>query len=191
MKAVTLLVILPAVFMLSPTSRNQCTWEKDQWAKYLERVDIDTVTRLNRDFNCLDSIPMEVFAMKNLEQLNIDVFIEGKLLQKEVRRLKKLKRLLLGKSKITQLPNEIGQLENLEELYVLGGRELTSVPKEIGSCTKLKKMSFFRNKLTTSPDEIVHLKSLKSLDLRENNFSQTERERIKQLLPNCKIVFDY
>jgi Leucine-rich repeat (LRR) protein len=48
----------------------------------------------------------------------------------------------------------------------LGSNQLTSLPKEIGQLTKLT-----------------------SLHLSNNNFSETEQERIKNLLPNCDLYF--
>jgi len=45
----------------------------------------------------------------------------------------------------------------------------------------------WQNQLTTLPEEIKNLHNLEKLYLGGNNFSRTEKKRIKKLLPNCKI----
>jgi Leucine-rich repeat (LRR) protein len=45
------------------------------------------------------------------------------------------------------------------------------------------------NRLTTLPQEIGALKNLRSLDLRDNPFSDKEINRIRKLMPKCRILF--
>ncbi|MCR8649633.1 hypothetical protein A1343_17555 [Leptospira interrogans serovar Bataviae] len=47
-----------------------------------------------------------------------------------------------------------------------------------------------RQKLTTLPKEIGQLKNLKRLELDNNQLSSEEKERIRKLLPKCKIYFE-
>jgi Leucine-rich repeat (LRR) protein len=45
------------------------------------------------------------------------------------------------------------------------------------------------NELTSLPKEIGQLTNLTELNLWDNNFSESEKQRIKNLLPNCDISF--
>ena len=45
------------------------------------------------------------------------------------------------------------------------------------------------NELIEIPDEIGQLTSLKEVDLRVIQFSDREKERISELLPNTKVFF--
>ena len=109
-------------------------------------------------------------------------------LPKEIGQLTNLTLLNLWDNQLKSLPKEIGQLTNLTSLRLLK-TQLTSLPKEIGQLTKLSKLSLFNNQLTSLPKEIGQLTKLTELDLSENKFSNSEKERIKNLLPNCKIDF--
>lgn len=186
-----LILFLAVLLVLSAIQIDVCQWERNNWTKYLQGVDVDTVSRVNIELNCLNYIPEEIFKMNKLEFLSIDVFIEGKVIPDSIGRLTKLKTLILAKSKIQNIPAEIGKLKNLEYLFIGGGGKLTSVPAEIGQCRSLKKIDFFRNSLTSLPDQIGQLENLQYLNLIENKLNSDERERIKKLLPNCKIRFDY
>ena len=94
----------------------------------------------------------------------------------------------LRNNHLTSLPAEIGRLTNLMTLS-LGENRLTSLPAEIGRLTNLKLLDLSNNQLTSLPAEIGQLTNLTMLGLRHNKISNSEREKIKHLLPKCRIVF--
>ncbi|EMY24782.1 leucine rich repeat protein [Leptospira interrogans serovar Australis str. 200703203] len=51
-------------------------------------------------------------------------------------------------------------------------------------------MYLYSNQLATLPKEIEQLKNLKSLNLKNNQLSIEEKERIRKLLPKCQIYFE-
>jgi Leucine-rich repeat (LRR) protein len=91
-------------------------------------------------------------------------------------------------NKITYLPPSISALTNLKILEIrLNG--LFSIPVQIGNLTNLVELDLSYNRLTTLPQSISNLHSLQKLTLQGNFFSDMERIRIKNMLPNCKIIF--
>lgn len=67
---------------------------------------------------------------------------------------------------------------------------IDTIPNEIEGLTNLKILSFNNNALKSLPESISKLDKLERLDLRRNKFSETEKDRIKMLLPKCNILFD-
>ncbi len=59
----------------------------------------------------------------------------------------------------------------------------------MGQLTNLKFLYLGGNKLDSIPAEIKNLVNLKYLYLFGNYFSDSEKEKIKKLLPNCKIYW--
>ncbi|MDH5681063.1 MAG: leucine-rich repeat domain-containing protein [Spirochaetota bacterium] len=137
--------------------------------------------------NRLKELPVSLSNLKKLVLLDVS---DNKLhsIPEELGQLKGLEYLFLSYNKLRKLPWGIGQLKDLKEL-ILYGNELTSVPQEIGQMKNLKKLWLSKNKLRELPASIGQLKNLIWLDLRENNISRKEREKIRKLLANCKIKF--
>jgi len=79
---------------------------------------------------------------------------------------------------------------DVEHLY-LDNNQLTSLPTEIGNLVNLKCLYLYNNKLTSLPTEIGNLEKLERLGLRNNHIPKEEIEKLKELLPNCKIYNDY
>lgn len=71
----------------------------------------------------------------------------------------------------------------------ISANRLIEIPKEIKNLKNLESINLTQNKLQRLPKEISKLKNLKILDLRNNQFSSSEKEKIKLLLPKCKIRF--
>lgn len=86
------------------------------------------------------------------------------------------------------LSPKIGKLEDLQILN-LNYNSLTSLPIEIGNLSKLRILSLINNSLTSLPIEIGNLKKLKMLCLMGNNFSESEKQKTRNLLPNCIVQF--
>ncbi|EMS89038.1 leucine-rich repeat domain-containing protein, partial [Leptospira noguchii] len=68
--------------------------------------------------------------------------------------------------------------------------QLKTLPKEIGQLKNLQELDLHNNQLATLPKEIGQLKNLQFLNLSQNQLSSKEKERIRKLLPKCKIYFE-
>lgn len=84
--------------------------------------------------------------------------------------------------------SKIIKMKNLK-ILMLEGVSLSAVSKEIIQLNKLTKLYLPNNRLSSLPAEIGELKNLTLLDLRENPIPKTEQEKIRKLLPWCKIEF--
>ncbi|ENO71805.1 leucine rich repeat protein [Leptospira interrogans serovar Valbuzzi str. Valbuzzi] len=109
---------------------------------------------------------------------------------KEIWELKKLVILNINTNQLDTLPKEIGQLKNLQMLD-LSHNQFTALPREIGQLQSLTELYLQYNQLVTLPDEIIQLQNLRKLTLYENPISQQELNKIRKLLPNCQIYFEY
>ena len=129
---------------------------------------------------------------------------------KEILNFKNLRYLDLSKNKIDSLPLEFSSLSNLNTLVIKSNR-FEEFPKEICTMKSLKKISFADNVITSIPSYIIGLDSLEDLDLFRNSIedvsieisklpnlvkldlrmieiSKDEQQRIKALVPNCKVL---
>lgn len=152
----------------------------------------DTLTVLKIPNVCVDTLPRQVYELTNLKRISIDSHTGGQVyISPDIKNLKNLESLSLIKTGIRALPAEIGELKKLKSIQINYGMNLSSLPKEIGKLENLEYLNLFRNKLTTLPKEIGNLTHLKKLVLGENNFSKEEQQKIKKLLPNCKVDFSH
>ena len=151
----------------------------------------DTITVFNDHSLCIKELPIEFYKMTQLQQILLDTETSLEVLSEDIKNFQNLEVLLIQKSKLRQIPKEIGQLKKLKRLTIAWGGQLEELPEEIGELENLEFLDLWRNELTTLPDSIENLKNLKVLRLGENKFSVEEREKIIELLPNCKIIFDY
>ena len=123
------------------------------------------------------------------------------------------KTLNLSNKGLKSLPAEIGNLSKTEEFYVdhnqltgalpaeirkmsnlriidASDNQLTGIPAEIGQLYKLEAIDFSNNKIDTFPNEIANLKNnLKTLNLKNNTFSETSIGQLKTMLPNTEIIY--
>lgn len=88
----------------------------------------------------------------------------------------------------TVLPPAIGEIKSLRILRLFSNG-LTSIPEEIGKLQNLQELSVERNNLHTLPASIAKLKNLKRLGLEDNPIPLSEIQKLKALLPKCKITY--
>jgi len=99
---------------------------------------------------------------------------------------KRLEELNLEGNQLQSLPDEIGQCQNLRSL-ILSENHLTQLPDGIVNLKNLELLLLTGNELTELPADIAKLSQLKTLVAKENHFSESEKERIRAALPNCKV----
>ncbi|WP_032920337.1 leucine-rich repeat domain-containing protein, partial [Leptospira santarosai] len=71
----------------------------------------------------------------------------------------------------------------------LSNNQLATLPKEIGKLEKLEDLNLSGNPFTTFPQEIVGLKHLQILKLKNIPALLSEKETIRKLLPDVKIIY--
>jgi len=177
------------LFSIFCSNQGQDECEREFWSN-IEISDLDNLEVIKGPTVNCQELPSRFYTLTNLKVVQIDP--HGLLkISPDIQNLTKLERLEITKSNLTTLPKEIGELQNLRVLTIGWGGQLKSVPQEIGNLENLEVLDLWRNNLTILPKTIGNLKNLKQLRLGENNFSQEERSRIRELLPNCEIIFDY
>ena len=156
-------------------------------------------------------IPIDIIKLENLEVFDTGYHAQLGYLPKFIGTLKKLKKLILPRNRLTNLPDEISNLKNLRILK-LDFNQFESIPNsifrlshlrvltfpfnriseihtDIGLLSRLEKLVLPYNKIKKLPASISRLKNLKLLDLTGNPINEKEKNRIYKLLPNCKIDF--
>jgi len=126
----------------------------------------------------LESLPNEIFSLKNLQELFICVD-KLKYLSPQISGLEKLRDLTIHDTQIRSLPSEIGKLQNLHWLNIWRN-SLETLPSEIGDLIHLDELILHDNQLQVLPPEIGNLKNLKYLSL-ENNKLQTLPHELQNL----------
>ena len=95
----------------------------------------------------------------------------------------------LSEQDFTIFPESIGNLTKLEFLD-LSENQLTSLPESIGNLNKLEELYLYGNQLTSLPESIGNLTSLTLLLLYDNQLSPEVIEKLRQALPDCRIITD-
>jgi hypothetical protein len=104
----------------------------------------------------------------------------------EVCALTYLNRLRMPNHTFDSVPADIGMLTELEVLDLSGNR-IRTLPPTIGDLKSLTKLDLSGNRIESLPDSIGRLERLKQLQLKGNPLVPGELERLKKLLPRCKI----
>lgn len=146
------------------------------------KVDFYGVTR-----GSVNKIPDNISELNNLTRLQIQDQ-KVRTLPPSLGSLTRLKILKLGGNKIESLPHEIGNLKDLEVLH-LYDNEIEYLPEEIGNLKNLKILDLRMNNLKLLPEEIKNIENLEAIYLGGNDFSQSEKDNIKRMLPATNIFF--
>ncbi|MDF2188616.1 DUF4132 domain-containing protein [Paraflavitalea sp. CAU 1676] len=83
-------------------------------------------------------IPAEIGQLQNLVEFEIDSSYELAMIPEEIGQCKKMRRLMIRDTGITQLPESIGQLIGLQKLYIWGNKNLHSIPPTYSELTALE-----------------------------------------------------
>jgi len=135
----------------------------------------------------LNKLPKKLSKLKKIVSINLlgNKFQSFPIV---LSKLTTLDEISLSSNQLTYVRPEIGKLKNLR-ILIMNYNQLKELPREIGELTNLLYLEIGNNQLTSLPDEIKYLTSLQELYINRNKLSETEKQRIQKLLPQCIIHF--
>ncbi len=89
-------------------------------------------------------------------------------------------------NKLDEFPVRVCELTHLNQLR-MPKHGFVTVPEAIGDLKHLEMLDLSGNKIERFPDSIGNLSNLKTLKIKDNPLAPGELERLKELLPDCKI----
>ncbi|PJA09034.1 MAG: hypothetical protein COX70_02520 [Flavobacteriales bacterium CG_4_10_14_0_2_um_filter_32_8] len=136
----------------------------------------------------LTELPIEIFAFKNLQVLDISKN-KFTIFPKDIAKFTYLQELNISINKIEIITKELGDLIYLQRL-IANQNKIVSIPPEIKNLKNLKFIDLWSNDIGSFPYEIGELEnSLEEIDMRVILMSDEEHQKIKELLPHTKIRF--
>ena len=133
----------------------------------------------------ITSLPESFGNLTNLRTLDLSCSNLSSL-PESFKNLINLSSLHLGMTNLSSLPDFLGNFTKLTTLN-LSRTNLIRLPKSFGKLTNLTELCFSYNQYTVLSESIGNLTNLTKLDLRHTPLKKGEIERIKTLLPKCKI----
>ena len=146
----------------------------------------EEVLRLDLSRLKLDTFPQEIFQLTNLQELKLNKCRITELPDR-FDALPYLQRVQFQHNEITVIPPTILQLNNLKMLD-LADNIIEVIPNEIDDLSHLETLALWDNPITTYPETLMNLQRLKVLDLLNNAISKETQQRMKEGLPECKII---
>lgn len=122
-----------------------------------------------------------VLAENQLTSIPDSLFTQG---------FKSLTSLYLNFNNLSSLPDSISILSPTLTTLHLRHNQFTSLPFCISSLTSLKNLFLTSNQIETIPNWISELKQLQLLEIHFNCISEEEFERIENVIPNVKILYN-
>ncbi|MBY8962001.1 leucine-rich repeat domain-containing protein [Flavobacterium sp. D11R37] len=147
----------------------------------------DSVLSIDLASKGFDKLPKNLSKLKNIVSINL-LGNKFETFPSVLSKLHSLDEISLSSNQLKNIGSEIGKLKNLR-ILIMNNNQLKQLPKEIGELTNLLYLEIGNNQLTSLPEEIKYLTSLQELHIERNKLSESEREKIKKLLPNCIIHF--
>jgi hypothetical protein len=122
----------------------------NQFRDYCDYGKIQKVKHVNLDGWNLDSVPHEVFRLKNLKSLSLEF------------------------NNLKEIPREISNLTALKYLY-LDYNSIQDLPESIGDLSSLKSFSIIHNNISHLPESLKDLVNLKYILVRGTNIREIPR----------------
>ncbi len=127
-------------------------------------------------YDPLPAFPTEVFACKNLVELEIFRGIVDGTIPPQIGTLTKLKRLSLGGIGTAVLPDAIGKLASLDTLELAYQESLAELPASIGKLGKLRELQAPYTGITALPPSIGKLKALRVANFTNGELATVPKE---------------
>lgn len=151
---------------------------------------LSLLKELHLSGNQLSNFPNTIQQLQQLEKLDL-ASNQLRNLPPNLSLLKKLKELDLSNNQLSTFLTKANKhhLVELEQLS-LNDNQFTTFPLYLlTSVPQLTSLEMQHNQLHALPQNLSSLRQLDWLDLRANNFSQTEKRRIKKALPRTSVSF--
>jgi len=146
----------------------------------------DRVESLDLSFNELVEWPIDPAIFPNLTWLSVECNLLGRL-PENIGQCELLESLDCAMNALTELPADIGRLGRLRALDC-AVNELVTLPEGITRLRSLRRLNASANRLKALPGDLSGLVRLEVLDLRGNPLSDGELQRIRQALPNTRVL---
>tara|TARA_Y100000589_G_C27198845_1_gene648377 strand:- start:12144 stop:12758 length:615 start_codon:yes stop_codon:yes gene_type:complete len=148
---------------------------------------IDSVFILDLSGSKISIFPEEIIKLSNLQSI---ILKNNKLtkLPASINKLTKLESIDLSKNKFEDFPVVLSALKNVKKIN-LNRNLISEIPDSIKYFKNLEYLDLWSNEINYISQSIRELENLKEIDLRVIMFSIEDKNRIKSLLPNCKIHF--
>lgn len=167
-----------SVFLILDFSDGKCmvTYNKPEKNKKEKEYNIPYYS-IDKAMDYIDKAKTLNLSDQDLKELDPSV---GKLVN--------LTELNLGQNQLTTLPNEITELKKLEFLY-LTSNKFETIPSHISDLINLKALMLNKNQIKSLPKSLGKLEKLKILNVSDNKIPEKDIQRIKELLPDCHIIY--
>ncbi len=145
----------------------------------------DIVYSLDLSKQKLTEFPREIFRFKNLNVLKLN---KNKIeqLPDSIFVFKYLQELDLSKNKFTEIHDSIYGFNHLKKLN-LSDNKIEIISYKIANLNKLEELYIWGLPITKLPQEIYDLTELVFLDIRQIYFTPSERDYIRENLPNTEV----
>jgi Leucine-rich repeat (LRR) protein len=134
----------------------------------------------------LDSFPHQIILLRKLQVLSIKRHNIDSI--SSISELQNLQVLKLDKNNFHSIPYDIFKLSRLKFLS-LSGNKIKIVSTDITNLKNLRILNLAGNQIKMLPEGFSILTNLISLDLSNNPISEDNKQQIKKILPNTKIIF--
>lgn len=88
---------------------------------------------------------------------------------------------------VTSIPSSVGSFNNLKELSLIGN-DISALPPSIAELGALKKIYVNINPLQSLIASLNPAQQLAEIGLKNTNVTDTEKEQLRQMFPECKII---
>lgn len=140
--------------------------------------------KLEKEWQCYRMLVNDIRRDKDARLIYFTGYLPE--LPPEILELKKLKSLLIDKTRLKRIPEEIYQLENLESIHITDA-EINFLPRNILSLKNLKSINLDFNKFTEFPEVLLDHPSLSSISMNGNLITQI-KPYLDEIVLNDKIV---